>query len=72
MVVAKASLGLTAVNHPIMKQIKVARTLPDLGMHDDRTIESCHLIRRRGSCKGHQLVVTGNHILPPALFEIPL
>src|SRR5262245_41904500 len=65
-------LGLPTVNHHVAEQIKVARALPNLRMHDDRRVETDHLIRRRSARRLHQLVVAGDHVAPPGLLDVAL
>ena len=72
MVVAVAPLRLAAVDHPVVKEVEVARDLPDLRVHDDRAVEARHLVGRGSALDRREFVVAGDHVTPPAVLEIPL
>ena len=55
-----------------MKEIKVTRALPHLWVHDDRTVEPCHFVRRWRARQSGQFIVAGEHVVPPAFLEITL
>jgi hypothetical protein len=72
MVVAVAAFRLPAIDHPVVEEIEVARTLPDLRVHDDRAIETGHLVGGGSPGERRQFVMAGHHVVPPAVLEIPL
>ena len=49
LIVAVALLRLAAIDHEVVKQVVVARALPDLRVHDDRAIEADHFVGARGA-----------------------
>ena len=69
---AVAFLRHAAVHHVIMKQIVVARALPNLWVHDDRAIEADHFVRTRGTRRGQEFVMVLTHVLPPRILDVPL
>ena len=72
LVVAIPLLRLAAIDHVVVEQVVVARTLPDLRVHDDRAIQSDHLIGRRRARLHIELVVAGDHVAPPGLADVAL
>ena len=67
-----ALLRLPAVDHPVVEEIEVAGALPDLRVHDDRAVEPGHLVGLRGAGRRGELIVAGDHVVPPGILEIPL
>src|SRR4029079_17909099 len=72
LVKAIALLRLPAVDHHVAEQIEVARALPPLWMHDNRAIKADHFVGRWRPGRLRELIVAGNHVAPPGLFDIPL
>ena len=72
LIVAIALLRLAAVDHEVVKQVVVARALPDLRVHDDRTVETGHLEGSRRAGQHVEVVVSGDHIAPPGFLHVPL
>jgi hypothetical protein len=71
-VVAIPLLRLAAVDHPVVKQVEVPGTLPDLRVHDDRAVEAGHLVGARRARHRGELVVAGHHVVPPGVLEVAL
>ncbi len=72
LVVPVAFFRLAAIDHVIMEQVVVPGDLPDLRVHDDRAVQAHHFVGRRGAGGDNQLVVTGDHVPPPGLADVPL
>ena len=71
LIVAIAFVRLPAIDHEIVEQIVMARTLPDLRVHDDRAIQPDHFVGRGGAGRDLQLVIRGDHVAPPGLADVP-
>ena len=72
LVVPIALFRFAAIDHVVVEQVVVARTLPDLRVHDDGAVEADHFIGRRGAGRNLQFVVAGDHVAPPRLADVPL
>ena len=72
LIVSVAFFGFPAIDHKVVKQVIVPRTLPYLRMHDDRAIESGHIVSRRCAHGRFEFIVTGDHVAPPGFFDIAL
>ena len=72
LVVAIALLRFAAVDHEIVEEIVMARTLPHLRMHDDRAIETHHIERTRCSRQCAEFVVADDHVAPPGFLDVAL
>ena len=67
-----APLRLAAIDHVVVEEVVMARTLPHLRVHDDRAVDAGHFKGRRGAGRGVQLVVGRDHVVPPGLADVPL
>ena len=57
---AVALLGFAAIDHRVAEPADVSRRFPDLGIHDDRAIETDH-------------VVSHHHVIaPPCVLDVSL
>ena len=50
----------------------MARALPHLWVHDDRAVETGHLVRTPRARQSGQFIMTSHHVLPPAFLEVAL
>ena len=72
MIGAHEFLALSASLHHIAKQIMVPTDLPNLGMHYNRAVEPGHFVRGRRAIGRFELVVGGDQVLPPGIFDVTL
>ena len=72
LVEAVAAFRLAAVDHVVVEEVVMARTLPDLRVHDDRAVQAGHFKGRGGAGRRVQFVMGGDHVVPPGLADVPL
>ena len=72
LIVTVTFFGFSAVNHHVMEEVVVTGALPDLRMHDDGAVESSHFETALCAGKNTQIVMVGDHVLPPGFLDVPL
>ena len=71
-VVAVAALALAAVDHQVVEQVVMPGGLPNARVHDDRRLDAGHLERPRRTLRLYTLIVRGDHVRPPGVFNVAL
>ena len=71
-VVAVATLALAAVDHQVVEQVIMPGGFPDARVHDDRRLDAGHLERARRTLRLYPLIVRGDHVRPPGVFNVAL
>ena len=71
-VVAVAALALAAVDHQVVEQVVMPGGLPNARVHDDRRLDAGHLERPRRTLRLNPLIVRGDHVRPPGVFDVAL
>ncbi len=72
MIDAKPRLARPAIDHKVVKQVVMPRAFPHLRVHNDRAIETDHRKGLRRAGRRRELVVVGDHVAPPRVFDVAL
>ena len=54
------------------KEVVVSAALPDLRMHDDGAVESCHFVGAGRTAGNDEFIMGHDPIVPPCVFDIAL
>src|SRR4051812_44231611 len=69
---SKTVLACPAIDHWVTESGEMPGSLPDLRVHDDRAVESNHGVRRGRAGERRQVVMVGDIVIPPSVFDVPL